>query len=126
VDARFDSGLGDGVDGNRIPGRTPTRFETRASLSRSGYVASLDLTWADAMPVDDENTAEAPSWFRTDLRVGLDALSVGSATILPWVEIGNVTDTDYVGSVTVNAFGGRFFEPAPGRTFSMGLRVGLR
>ncbi len=126
VVARFDSGLGEGIDGNRIPGRAPTRFETRASLERSGYLASLDLTWADAVPVDDENTAEAPSWFRADLRVGLDALLVGSASILPWVEIGNLTDTDYVGSVAVNAFGGRYFEPAPGRTFSMGLQVGLR
>jgi iron complex outermembrane receptor protein len=126
VVAEFDSGLGEEVDGNRIPGRATTRFETRASLNRSGYTASLDLTWAKAMPVDDENTAEAPSWFRIDLRVGLDALLIGKASILPWLEVGNVTDADYVGSVTVNAFGGRYFEPAPGRTFSMGLRVGLR
>lgn len=125
VDARFESGLGEDVDGNRIPGRAPARFETRVDAQRGGVAATLDVTWTDAVPVDDAGTAEAPSWFRADLRLGLDPVGAGRATLQPWVEVGNVFDEDYVGSVTVNAFGGRYFEPAPGRTFSVGLRVGL-
>lgn len=123
VDARFEDGVGEEIDGNRIPGRAPTRFETRASLTRGSFVASTEWTWAAAVPVDDENSAEAPSWFRADVRVGLSEIQLGSLAMAPWVEIGNVSDADYVGSVTVNAFGGRFFEPAPGRTFSLGLRA---
>lgn len=123
VDARFASGLGEGLDGNRIPGRAPNRFETRFTAERRGVGAALDLTWTDAVPVDDAGTAEAPSWFRADLKLGLDPVRAGRTTVQPWAEIGNVFDEDYVGSVTVNAFGGRYFEPAPGRTFSLGLRV---
>ena len=125
VDARFESGLGEGSDGNRIPGRSPARFETRAALLRDAFAASLDLTWSAAVPVDDAGTTEAPGWFRADLKIGLAELETGRATFAPWVEVGNLTDTDYVGSVTVNAFGGRYFEPAPGRTLSVGLRIGL-
>lgn len=125
VDARFQSGLGEEVDGNRIPGRAPGRFETRVTAERGGVAAVVDLTWTDAVPVDDAGTAEAPSWFRADLRLGLDPVHAGSATLQPWVEVGNLFDEDYVGSVTVNAFGGRYYEPAPGRTLSMGLRIGF-
>jgi iron complex outermembrane receptor protein len=50
---------------------------------------------------------------------------VGDFVLGPWAEVANLTDTDYVGSVTVNAFGGRFYEPAPGRTLNMGLQVGF-
>lgn len=126
VDARFDEGPTEASDGQAIPGRVPTRFETRITLRRPVFNAEIDLTWADEMPVDDAGEATAPSWFRTDLRVGLAPLQPGGAVIEPWAEIGNLFDTSYVGSVTVNAFGGRYYEPAPGRTLSVGLRVGFR
>lgn len=125
VDARFDEGPTPASNGQRIPGRVPTRFESRLTAERSAFTTVLDLTWADEMAVDDEGEASAPSWFRADLRVGLEPLHSGRAVIEPWLEIGNVFDANYVGSVTVNAFGGRYFEPAPGRTLSMGLRVGF-
>jgi iron complex outermembrane receptor protein len=32
-------------------------------------------------------------------------------------------DENYNGSVSVNAVGGRFFEPGPGRTFHVGLNA---
>jgi iron complex outermembrane receptor protein len=125
VDARFDAGLGEDVDGNRIPGRAPARFETQATLDRGAIAASLDLTWSDEVPVDDAGTQSAPSWFRTDLRVGLTEVRSGRISLAPWVEVGNLTDAGYIGSVTVNAFGGRYYEPAPGRTFTVGFRVGV-
>ncbi|MEK9501541.1 TonB-dependent receptor [Gemmatimonadota bacterium DH-20] len=126
VDARFDEGPTEASDGEVIPGRVPTRFETRVTVQRSAFNAEVDLSWADEMPVDDAGESVAPSWFRTDLRVGLEPLRSGGAVIEPWAEIGNLFDASYVGSVTVNAFGGRYYEPAPGRTLSVGLRVGFR
>ena len=36
----------------------------------------------------------------------------------------NLTDTRYNGSVIINGFGGRYFEPAPGRTWLAGLVIG--
>ena len=40
-----------------------------------------------------------------------------------FVGIDNLFDSDYNGSVVPNAFGSRFFEPAPGRTYLTGLRL---
>ena len=125
VDARFVEGPTPDADGQRIPGRVPTRFETRLTLERSPFAAEVDFTWADALPVDDAGLATAPSWFRTDVRLGLEPVRTGTTVITPWLEIGNVFDVHHVGSVAVNAFGGRYFEPAPGRTLSAGMQVEL-
>lgn len=125
VDARFIDGPIPEADGKRIPGRVPTRLETRLTLRRPAFAAELDLTWADAMPVDDAGRATADAWFRTDLRVGLEPLRAGSTVFEPWIEVGNLFDHYHIGSVAVNAFGGRYFEPAHGRTLAVGLQVGI-
>ena len=41
----------------------------------------------------------------------------------PVVALQNVFDRKYAGSVVVNAAGGRFYEPAPERTISVGANV---
>ena len=38
----------------------------------------------------------------------------------------NLTDKRYFGSVIVNDGNGRFFEPAPGRTWLLAAQVGYR
>ncbi len=45
-------------------------------------------------------------------------------TLAPFVGVLNLFDRRYAGSVVVNASGGRFYEPAPGRNLVVGLRVG--
>jgi outer membrane receptor protein involved in Fe transport len=50
--------------------------------------------------------------------------------VQPFVAVGNVFDATYNSSVVVNAFnppGGqaRYYEPAPGRHFSVGVNVAL-
>lgn len=128
VDARFGEGQGEELEDNRLPGRSPHRFEARLTRDRGPVMAVVDVVWSDAVPVDDANTAEAPAWWRVDLRVGPSAARAAAWRIRPWLEIGNLFDEDYAGSVVVNAFGGRYFEPAPGRSFSLGasLAVGSR
>lgn len=122
VEARFDSGT---EAGNRIPGRTPNVVEALLA-GRSGVLSwQATARWNDDTPVNDANTAEAPSWWTVDLRAGAPGIQVGSAVLEPWVSVENALDENYISSVAVNAFGGRFFEPGPGRTFSLGLRAAL-
>jgi iron complex outermembrane receptor protein len=47
-------------------------------------------------------------------------IRVGRVEFSPFLGIQNLTDEKYISSVTVNAFGGRFYEPGPGRTFYVG------
>ncbi len=44
----------------------------------------------------------------------------------PFVGLTNAFDRSYIGSVTVNGFGGRVLEPSPGRNLYVGAEIGWR
>jgi iron complex outermembrane receptor protein len=48
----------------------------------------------------------------------------GSIEVGPFGSIQNLFDRRYVAAVTVNGFGGRVFEPAPGRWAFVGVEIG--
>ncbi len=43
---------------------------------------------------------------------------------MPFAGVHNLFDRDYVASIAPNGFGGRVFEPGPGRTVWVGVEVG--
>ncbi|MCZ6759323.1 MAG: hypothetical protein O7D29_02970, partial [Gemmatimonadetes bacterium] len=71
------------------------------------------------------NSAFSPSFVASDLRAGIFGLDIGGLATSPFAAVTNVLDVEYNGSVVVNAFGDRFFEPAPGREVFFGLEVGF-
>ena len=127
TDAVFDDYVVDGNDygGNQIPGLAPHRAEAIASLDQPGWFAELRLTRVSAIPVNDVNTAETDAYQLLDVRFELDPVSVGALDVAPVAGITNIFDKLYTASVVVNAFGRRFHEPGPSRSFYMGLRAGL-
>ncbi len=127
TDAVFDDYVVDGNDygGNRIPGLAPHRTEAIASLDRPGWFAELRMTRVAAIPVNDVNTAETNAYQLLDARFELDPVRVGALEVAPVAGVANVFDRLYTASVVVNAFGRRYNEPGPGRSFHVGLRAGL-
>jgi iron complex outermembrane receptor protein len=111
-------------DGNRVPGVTPHRAELAATASRaSGWFASLESRWASRTMVNDANTASNPAYRVLDARAGRDALRLGRAWLSAFAGVNNLLDAAYNGSLTVNAFGGRYYEPSPGRSLYAGLSL---
>ena len=113
----------DELEGNRVPGISP--HNVYASVT-----GNWDMVWlrarADANSaayVNDENDIERPGYIRMDLQAGISAISVPGATVAPFVSIDNVWDEQYIGSVVVNDDFGRYFEPAAGRSFTIGVNV---
>jgi iron complex outermembrane receptor protein len=110
-------------DGNDIPGVPPHH-----ALLQVGYddgrlpYAFVEAEYADAYFVNDANTAKNDSYVVVDLRGGWD-VELGGLVWRPFIGVGNLFDEEYNGSVVVNAFGGRFFEPSPGRNVYGGLGV---
>jgi iron complex outermembrane recepter protein len=49
---------------------------------------------------------------------------VGRVNLAPFVGVNNLWDRRYVGSVTLNGFGGRVIEPAPLRVVYLGMAIG--
>ncbi len=127
IDARFRESDDDprGIAGNRVPGVAPTRIDvTLEAPVGPGIRLGADLRHTGTIPVDDEGGAEAPSATTLDLRATA-GFNTGIGPLAPWIAVRNVTDDTWVASVVPNAFGGRYFEPGPGRTFEAGLRLTL-
>ena len=119
---RYEAG-GEDYAGNRLPGLAPNRLDARAAWEPEPGFVEVRALWQDDVPVDDANTAVSPAYTLVDLRAGLDGLEAGGVVAAPWVALANVFDRRYNTAVTVNAFGGRYFEPGPGRSVRLGLRL---
>lgn len=127
TDARFDRFTVDGTshDGNRVPGIAPHRIDVGAGWRSARWLAGLEVSRSGAVPVDDANSAESEPWTVVDVRAEWRLLPTSASEIRLFGGIRNLFDEEYVGSVVVNAFGGRYYEPAPGRGVYLGVRAGL-
>ncbi len=125
TDARFRSFEldGDALDGNRVPGLAPHRGRAALRWTPAPFFGELSAGYSHRIPVNDDNSEFAPSHTLLDLRGGVRSLAVGQVTFEPWLAVTNLLDRAHVTSVTVNAFGGRFYEPGAGRSLQLGVRA---
>ncbi len=82
-----------------FPGRT--FYSNAGRSSRSGV--EMAITWA---------------FFRMSHEIAR-----GNWTLLPYLGINNIFDENYNSNIRINAFGGRFFEPAPTRNLYAGIVI---
>ncbi|MEM6646683.1 MAG: TonB-dependent receptor [Bacteroidota bacterium] len=108
-----------------LPGLPTTQASFAATYNADFGVARLSSQHVPSYFVDDANTIETPGYTLLDLDLSLTALSFGDVQLQPTVRMGNLLDATYNGAVIINGFGGRFFEPAPGRTVQVALTVTL-
>jgi iron complex outermembrane receptor protein len=129
TDARFDdyavvSGTATTVyDGLRVPGVAANRFDGSLSAQRALFFVDVDARAYSSVPVTDANSDRAPAYMLFGTRAGLRDLRVGTLRATPTLAVQNMFDREYITAVTVNAFGGRYFEPGPGRTINAGLSI---
>jgi iron complex outermembrane receptor protein len=111
-------------DGKRIPGIPEHQAQASVTWSVRQFHSTIEGIAVGRTLVDDANSAAAPGYGIVNVRVG-GALSLpGGGRATPSIGVQNIFDRRYVGSVSVNAAGGRYYEPAPGRTVFAGLTVG--
>lgn len=113
-------------DGLRVPGIRPWTLELGLRQELPGD-ARLVVDWraTGAMRADDANTVRVGGYRRTSVSLAAPAVGVGGVRVAPYAGVENLFDARYAASVVVNAFGGRYFEPAPGRILFVGLRSEL-
>ena len=113
----------DTLDGNTIPG-VPAHYVHASVRYRgpAGLWAAVDLTASAGLFVNDLNTVRTQAWRTLGARVGFEG-QVGAWRVSPFAAIRNLFDQRYIGSVSVNAGFGRFFEPAPGRNALLGAEI---
>lgn len=121
-DFRFTEPEDASLTDNRLPGVPPHRLDGWIAWSRGDTSLELELEWADRYPVNDENSDFARSYSLVDLRAARQ-VAIGGGSVEPFLAVTNLLDRRYSASVVINAFGGRYHEPGPGRSLIFGLRV---
>ncbi|HBR0869872.1 TPA: TonB-dependent receptor [Klebsiella pneumoniae] len=113
-------------NGNRIPGIARNMGYTSFGYQpEQGWYAGSDIRYMSDIMANDENTAKAPSWTVVGLTTGYK-WSYGRMDMDLFGRIDNLFDREYVGSVIVNESNGRYYEPAPGRNYGIGLNLAWR
>ncbi len=92
--------------------------------ARLGTQAGVELTQAGRLFANDTNTASADGYTTLALKAS-QGWAVGAGSLTAYARVDNLTDKRYVGSVIVNQAASQFYEPAPGRNWTLGLRVVL-
>ena len=109
--------------GNREPGIPPWYvYNEFAYRHPSGLHAAAEAYLVGGYFVDDANTASTPGYGLVNIRFGWDT-NIGDWALSPFVGLQNVTNATYDGTVRLNAFGGRYYEPAPPFNVYGGLRI---
>jgi len=109
--------------GNTLPG-IPEHFGNLRLVYRDpgGFFASWNTRLVGPLYADDANTTRVDGYSVSDLRIGLER-ELGRWTVAGFLGLNNVFDAGYPANVRLNAFGGRYYEPAPERHIYGGLRL---
>ncbi len=114
------------LHGRPLPGipRYAGRLEVHAqpAVARGGWV-EVETQHSSGYFVNDTLGVRTTPWWATNLRLGWDG-TAGGMRLAPFMGINNLFRRLYVGSVVINAAGGRYYEPAPGRSLFIGLALG--
>jgi iron complex outermembrane receptor protein len=126
LDARYRGGSAV-PSGNRLPGvpATTAFVELGWRHRPAGFETALEWRHVGRVYVDDANSDAAGAATTLNVRLALRQAQ-GRWTVSEFIRIDNVANRRYAGSVIVNEANGRFFEPAPGRTWLAGLEASYR
>ncbi|MCA3237590.1 MAG: TonB-dependent receptor family protein [Curvibacter sp.] len=119
--------------GNRMPGIPQHFVFTELLWASAGFAgaprrhaagtqAGLELVSAGRLYADDRNTESADGYNVFNLKAS-HGWAVGKGGLTAYARVDNVANKTYVGSVIVNQTARQFYEPAPGRNWTLGLRL---
>jgi len=120
---RLDAAFED--SGNLLPGVPRTQAYASLRYRREAYYAQLEAVRRSSVAVNDANSQFADAYTVAHLAFGL--VQRGERwRLTEFVRIENLADRNYAGSVIVNEGLSRFYEPASGRNYLLGLQASLQ
>lgn len=113
---------GENYDDGEIPGIPHQRITLRQHIRFAGFRNTVDVHYESEKYVDLPNTTKADGFATVNWAVQYP-VNLNGINFSPYISLNNITDENYTQSVTVNAFGGRYYEPAPGFNWNLGVSV---
>ena len=114
---------GNDFSGNQLPG-LPEQFAylSFSYYSDSGYSGTLEANYSGELFANNANTANVSSYTVVNFRFAQE-FETGRWIIRPYAGVNNVFDESYNTNIRINAFGSRYFEPAPEINYYAGVVV---
>ena len=118
---------GNDLSGNRLTGSTPHTLSAGLDFSeRLGFYLSPTLGHQARVVLNDANTDTAAGYWVFGARGGWRRTLLGHLETNLYAGLDNALDRRYSLGNDLNAFGGRYFQPAPGRAWYGSAQLGWR
>lgn len=113
--------------GYLLPGAYKTQIygEVAWKAPSVGFFSALEGVHNSKVFVDDVNSDAAPAYTIFNVRAGFQQ-NVSNWRVSEYLRVENMFDKDYIGSIKVNDGNARFFEPAAGRNYMVGVSASYR
>ena len=114
---------GNDFSGSRLPGLPEyfgylgLRYETE-----NGFTAAFDTNYSGSLFANNANSVKVPNYMVSSLRATYEFQN-GDWLFRPYIGINNLFDENYNSNIRINAFGARYFEPAPDRNIYAGIVI---
>lgn len=123
----YESATGQRFSGNKLTGTAPHTLSAGLDFSSAlGFYLSPTISHQAALPLNDANTDYAAGYWVFGSRAGWRRIIFGKLEVDLYAGVDNAADRHYSLGNDLNAFGGRYFQPAPGRNYYGGALVGWR
>ena len=122
----YESATGQDFGGNKLTGTAPHTLSAGLDASLAGFYLSPTLSHQASLPLNDANTDYAAGYWVFGGRGGWRRTLLGRLEVDLYAGVDNAGDRRYSLGNDLNAFGGRYFQPAPGRNYYGGASVGWR
>lgn len=136
IDAKFDNSFGTCVGfcssvagpnatvpaGNEIPGIPSNMVYGELGWRHApiGLATAIEARWVDEMFTNDLNDESTGNYTVIGWRIGLEQKR-GGWRFNEFARVDNIFDEEYVGSIIVNEANRRYYEPAPGTNYTVGV-----
>ena len=114
-----------GLDGKRLPGIPTQHFQSQLQIKLASDIQlRLEFQHVGSLMANNNNSVSVAPYQLLNL-FGAKSFSFKGGVIDYFAGINNLSNSKYFDNIRINAFGARYYEPAPTRHLFMGLEISL-
>lgn len=112
----------DNLSGNILPGVPGQYAGLTVNKKTDNLTTEIAFNFSGRLYADDLNETRIDEYLIANVQLKYE-ITMENIDLIPYLGLNNLFDTHYFDNIRINAFGERYYEPAPGIHFFGGLRV---